>query len=194
MSTLISLSLLIFASYVSSTPLSTNPLGVPRQRSPLAKAPILDTHHPHGTINDSYIIALKPGLSAAVRSNHLNFLQAAHSSDPLILEDGLHSGIKHVYPHSDGYSGSFTRGVLDQIRSMPEVDYVERDQIVRTVDIQKSAPWVSDEINYLFCTRRIERIVSGPGSCQPSRQAQFQHVFKIRIRRGWWRWRGCVCY
>jgi cerevisin len=25
---------------------------------------------------------------------------------------------------------------------MPEVDYVERDQVVKTQDVQKSAPWV----------------------------------------------------
>src|SRR5271170_1003908 len=30
-----------------------------------------------------------------------------------------------------------------QIRRMPEVAYVEKDQIVRTLDTQRAAPWVS---------------------------------------------------
>jgi len=38
--------------------------------------------------------------------------------------------------------GKFTDRVLQRIREMPEVDYVERDQIARTQDVQTSAPWV----------------------------------------------------
>ena len=72
--------------------------------------------------------------------NHFNFLQAAHSEDPL-LDDG--SGIRHVYDsHIKGYAGRFTDVVLQKIREQPEVDYVERDQIVRTQGVQLSAPWV----------------------------------------------------
>ncbi|KAF8271026.1 peptidase S8/S53 domain-containing protein [Lactarius quietus] len=40
-----------------------------------------------------------------------------------------------------GYAGRFTDTVLQRIREQPEVDYVERDQIVRTQDIQRTAPW-----------------------------------------------------
>jgi len=68
-------------------------------------------------------------------------LQQLHSADPLIA-DG--SGIKQVYEgHIHGYAGRFTERVLEQLRLRPEVAYVERDQIVKTmyVDTQKSAPW-----------------------------------------------------
>ena len=95
---------------------------------------------PHGLINDSYIVVLKKDTPQAVVGNHFNFLQAAHSEDPL-LGDG--SGIRHVYDnHIKGYSGLFTDAVVQRIREQPEVDYVERDQIVRTQETQKSAPWV----------------------------------------------------
>jgi len=101
-------------------------------------------HHPHGTINSSYIVMLKPDVPSSVMQNHLNFLTAAHESDPLQLYDDVESGIRHVYDgHVKGYSGMFTDSVVDKIREMPEVDYVEKDQIVRTtaVHTQLSAPW-----------------------------------------------------
>lgn len=73
--------------------------------------------------------------------NHFNFLQMAHEADPLVAEA---SGIQQVYNgHLNGYAGRFTDGVVEQLRSMPEVDYIEADQVVKTMDLQKSAPWVS---------------------------------------------------
>lgn len=148
MSSLLCWSLLAisFVSTGYSNPLSTSPYNVPRQRSPLSSAPLMDTHHPHGSINNSYIVMLKDDVPPAIMQNHLNFLTMTHESDKLQLEDGVVSGIRHVYDgHIKGYSGMFTDGVVERIREMPEVDYVERDQIVHTteVDTQKSAPWVS---------------------------------------------------
>jgi cerevisin len=102
-------------------------------------APLLESHHPHGTVNDSYIIMLKDDLTPSLKENHFNFLQMAHQSDPLMVD----GGVQQVYNHVSGYAGRFTQGVIDQIRSMPEVDYVEKDQIVRTMDVQNAAPWVS---------------------------------------------------
>ena len=86
---------------------------------------------------------LKDDLPVSLMQNHINFLMAAHDADPLVGDDL--AGITHVYEgHTiNGYAGRFTTNVLDQIRKMPEVAYVERDQIVRTQDVQKSAPWVS---------------------------------------------------
>jgi len=73
--------------------------------------------------------------------NHLNFLSAAHESDTLLADDAF-SGLKHVYDGLiKGYAGSFTDNVIEQIRRMPEVAYVERDQIMHTVDVQRTAPW-----------------------------------------------------
>ena len=65
--------------------------------------------------------------------------------------DGV-DGVKHIYDgHVKGYAGAFSDAVIDRIRQLPEVDYVEKDQIVRTLDIepvitgyktQGNAPWV----------------------------------------------------
>ena len=92
---------------------------------------------------------LKPDVPSSVMQNHLNFLTAAHEADPLQLYDDVESGIRHVYDgHVKGYSGMFTDSVVDKIREMPEVDYVEKDQVVRTTDVktQLSAPWVSHHV------------------------------------------------
>ncbi|KAJ7099389.1 peptidase S8/S53 domain-containing protein, partial [Mycena belliarum] len=130
---------LSLAAAVSSTPLSTSHFYTPAQRTPLTLAP-LSTDHRYGAINNSYIVMLKPDTAAAVMQNHFNFLQAAHESEPLV--DGSFA-IRHVYDHINGYSGRFSEGAVTKLRGMPEVDYVEQDQIVHTQDIstQKSAPW-----------------------------------------------------
>jgi cerevisin len=75
----------------------------------------------------------KPDVSSSVRQNHLKFLTAAHESDPLQLDGDVKSGIHYVF--GIGYIGMFTDGVVDKIREMPEVDYVEKDQILRITPI-----------------------------------------------------------
>jgi len=82
---------------------------------------------------------LKKDLPLAALDNHYNFVHAAHAEDPHFDFD---SGIRHKFDsHIKGYAGKFTDQVLQRIREMPEVDYVERDQIVKTQEIQTSAPW-----------------------------------------------------
>lgn len=129
------------ASTAFSTPLSTSP-NFQAAPSPLTIAPLVATEHIYGTINNSYIVILKDGTPDGVIENHMNFLQVAHTSDPLVGDD--FAGVQQVYDgHINGYAGRFTESVVDQIRRMPEVAYVEKDQIVRTQDVQKGAPWVS---------------------------------------------------
>lgn len=128
-----------------STPLSTNPdVGASTSSGPLTLAPLVDADHVHGTINNSYIVMLKDDLPAALLATHMNFLESAHASNPLSDEDV--TGVQQVYDgHVTGYAGRFAPGVVEQIRRMPEVAYVEKDQIVKTQELatQKSAPWVS---------------------------------------------------
>lgn len=143
-----SLLAIALASTAYSSPLSTSSHYAPLQRSPLAVAPLFESEHGHGAINNSYIVVLKDDLPPSLMDNHLNFLATAHQADPLV--DAL-SGVQQVYTsHIRGYSGRFTDGVVELLRNMPEVDFIERDQIVRTTEIkvsnvatQKSAPWVS---------------------------------------------------
>ena len=149
MSPLLSLSLFSLSLVASSlaTPLSTNHnyYGA-RQGTPLVLAPLHTAEHeaPHGLISDSYIVMLKKDMPLAALDNHYNFLEAAHAEDPHLDGNG---GIRHVFDsHIKGYAGKFTDRVLQRIREMPEVDYVERDQIVRTHKIQKAAPWVRQQI------------------------------------------------
>jgi cerevisin len=133
---------LSLAASALATPLSTSHQYDVRQGSSFVLAPILTAEHeaPHGLINNSYIVMLKKDLPLAAIDNHYNFLQVAHAEDPLLEDE---SGIRHVFDsHIKGYAGKFSDSVLQRIREMPEVDYVERDQIVKTQDTQKAAPWV----------------------------------------------------
>lgn len=101
------------------------------------------SEHPYGTVNNSYIIVLRDDLPQAVIQNHMNFLQMVHTSDSL-LGNEFAEGLRHVYDgHLKGYAGEFTENVIEQVRRMPEVDFVEKDQIVHTMDIstQKGSPW-----------------------------------------------------
>ncbi|KAF9563017.1 hypothetical protein CPC08DRAFT_742016 [Agrocybe pediades] len=123
-----------------STPLSTSYDSQHVSPSPLTLAPLVVADHPHGTINNSYIVMLKDGLSTSVMQSHMNFLEGAHGSDPLVGDE--FAGLQHVYDGPiNGYAGRFTEAVVEQIRRMPEVAYVEKDQVVRTQDVQKGAPW-----------------------------------------------------
>jgi len=134
-------SLSLTASSVA-TPLSTSHNCSASQGTPLVLAPLHTVEHEasYGLINDSYIVILKKDMPLAALDDHYNFLETAHAEDPHLDGNG---GIRHVFDsHIKGYAGKFTDRVLQRIREMPEVDYVERDQIVRTHEVQTSSPWV----------------------------------------------------
>ena len=144
-----SLCLSIFVAFVIATPLST-PHDIPRERSPLALAPFhtLEAEHPDKVLNHSYIVVLKDDLHTSALDNHLNFLQAAHEEDPLLAEGPI--GISQVYNGLlKGYAGRFTESVIQRIREMPEVAYVEQDSVVHALDTQRFAPWVCSSIQLL---------------------------------------------
>ncbi|KAI0343541.1 hypothetical protein BDW22DRAFT_1355993 [Trametopsis cervina] len=143
-----SLVVLAVALGASASPLSTDPHALPRMGSPLAVAPLLVAEHPHGSVNNSYIVMLKPHVSPALLTNHMNFVSSVHAQSQYAGDDA--AGLRHVYDsHVKGYAGTFSESVVEAIRQMPEVDYVERDQIVRTLEFevqggvstQVGAPW-----------------------------------------------------
>lgn len=86
-----------------------------------------------------------------LKENHFNFLQMAHAESPLM---SVKSGVQQVYSHINAYAGSFSPEVIERLRGLPEVDYIEPDQIVKTteytvhevstMDKQRGAPWVGD--------------------------------------------------
>ncbi|KAJ6450362.1 subtilisin-like serine protease [Mycena sanguinolenta] len=122
---------LTLAVTVSTVPLSGNSSNSP------GLAPLLD-YHVYGSINGSYIVVLKPETPVAVMQNHFNFLIAAHQAQPVIDSD---FAITHVYDYINGYAGRFSQDSVERLRTMPEVDFIERDQIFRTQATQLSAPW-----------------------------------------------------
>ena len=144
---------LLAVSLASATPLSTYH-ATTREVAGMTLAPLMEAEHPHGTLNNSYIVMLKDGVAPVLMANHMNFLQSVQAADP---EADTFAGLTHVYDgHILGYAGKFSKNVIDHIRMMPEVDYVEHDQVVRTLEVerhadfetakhatQKGAPWVS---------------------------------------------------
>jgi cerevisin len=109
----------------------------------LALAPlfVLEAEHQHASLNDSYIVMLKHDLDPSLMDNHFNFLQSVHEENP--LDSDSDSGIRQVYDgHIKGYAGRFTEGTISKVREMPEVNYVEKDSLVRTMEVQRKAPWV----------------------------------------------------
>ncbi|TFL02886.1 peptidase S8/S53 domain-containing protein [Pterulicium gracile] len=122
----------------AASPLSTSTQHT-TPRSQWSIAPLVVNEHPHGTVNDSYIVMFRDDVPVHLVDNHFNFLQSAHEASPLLVDA---SGVTHVYSgHINGYAGRFSNKVIDQLRSLPEVDYIERDQIVRTTSVQNGAPW-----------------------------------------------------
>ncbi|OCH93509.1 hypothetical protein OBBRIDRAFT_749477 [Obba rivulosa] len=140
---------LIAASLACASPLSTYSHNVPPARGQFSFAPLMVAEHPHGTVNGSYIVMFRDDIPPALMQNHMNFVASAHEESPLV-GDGS-DGLTHVYNgHVKGYAGKFSGATVERIRQMPEVEYVEMDQIVKTLDIepimtmqetQKGAPW-----------------------------------------------------
>jgi cerevisin len=126
----------------SSSPLSTSHNAVINNKPRWSLAPLEQGHHPHGSINDSYIVVFKNEVKSLHIDNHMNFLASAHGESSFGAD--INSGLRQVYDgHVRGYAGKFAPSTVNAIRAMPEVDYVEHDQIVHTQEVQKSAPWVS---------------------------------------------------
>ncbi|KAK7472323.1 proteinase B [Stygiomarasmius scandens] len=143
-SRLVSSSLLAIslATAAYSSPLSTSPYNLPTERSPFAKAPLVETEHYHGTVNGSYIISLRDDISPSMMESHFNFLEATHQDRFFVAENGC-SGVKHKYETVNAYSGCFHPETIELIRQSPLVEHVELDQVVRTTEIidQNGAPW-----------------------------------------------------
>ena len=125
-------------------------------------------------IRDSYIVVLDESLDqddVAQHHAHVQSLHARHQSSSLV--DDVYRGIKHTFhvggkreqhhlspreatasavngaglrrKQLKGYSGHFPEQLVDEIRALKGVKYVERDTIVKTQDVENGAPWVSSD-------------------------------------------------
>ncbi|KAG0198775.1 serine protease [Mortierella sp. GBA30] len=103
-------------------------------------APVISTVEAE-VVPDSYFVVFKNGVQA---NEHSAWVQDLHQRD--VSVNGLwgsDGGVHHVYDMGSfqGLAGRFRPDVLDEIRQNPDVDYIERDQMVYAYDTQKNAPW-----------------------------------------------------
>ncbi|ORY31022.1 peptidase S8/S53 domain-containing protein [Naematelia encephala] len=122
--------------FALATPIATGAV-------PEATLAPLSTNGEH--IEDAYIVVFKKGVDLNQIALHLTDVEEWHGADPLYtfssdgeLETG---GINHVYAPTSasfgyyGYAGKFSPSTLESIRASPDVDFVEHDQIVHTMDV-----------------------------------------------------------
>ncbi|CAE6425211.1 unnamed protein product, partial [Rhizoctonia solani] len=129
------------------TPLSTSTEPLIRGNVGLNLAPLIS--HPtaeQAIIPNQYIVVLKPEASFDDLNAHATAVQSHDETNP--LADG--PGLMHIFDGAlKGVAGKFSDATLDRIRAMPEVEYVERDQVVYTIHesvdeghaTQRGAPW-----------------------------------------------------
>lgn len=128
MSRVLFLSLLLVSAIAGPAPPAAPYDTALRQRSTQAALAPVIAAQPHPLHNNSYIIMLNHGIDKSLMDNHFNFLQSVHAEDS--SPSDVNSGVSQVYDgHVKGYAGRFTEGTISRIRTMPEVLYVEKDQV-----------------------------------------------------------------
>lgn len=120
-----------------------NPL--PTTLAPLY-APVSPPASPaqHAAIQDSYIVVLKQG--AHLAAHHAQLAQLSAESLPTF------SGLKHhlAIGQLRAYAGHFSPAAVTALRALPEVDFIEKDSVVTTQEIERGAPWVSRRTSSLL--------------------------------------------
>ncbi|QIW94761.1 hypothetical protein AMS68_000279 [Peltaster fructicola] len=109
-------------------------------------------------IADNYIVVFKKHVNHNLAVEHHSWVNDLHVKTEQVKMDlkkkrGLSSvedvfgGLKHTYNIAGsllGYAGHFDEAVIEQIRRHPDVDYIEKDQEVHTLEsptTEKNAPW-----------------------------------------------------
>ncbi|KAI1295725.1 peptidase S8/S53 domain-containing protein [Xylaria venustula] len=125
-------------------------------------APILSSSSAEEVPN-SYIIKFKDHVTESSISDHHSWVQKIHSDRenertelrkrgqiPLIDDVvDVFSGLKHTLKIGSeflGYSGHFDDAVIEEVRKHPDVEYIEKDQVVYALketepELEKNAPW-----------------------------------------------------
>lgn len=143
-------------------------------------------------LEDSYIVILKSDVPEKRFNAHMNALEIANFARPV---QGANSGLEHVFNNDivKGYSGKFSEDVVEMIRRRPEVDYVERDQIMRVAKTQERVPWVGDLRPINYREYLLDNRCAGSCSHLASRASRPRKGIPIRVCRKWWRGRHGVC-
>ncbi|KAL2368197.1 cerevisin [Blastomyces gilchristii SLH14081] len=109
-------------------------------------------------VEDSYIIVFKKHVTSASAAAHQSWVQNLHTTalakrsqlnkrNQFPFKNDVFSGLKHTYDIAGsllGYSGSFDEEVIEQVRKHPDVDFIEKDSEVHTMEkhkIEHNAPW-----------------------------------------------------
>ncbi|KAF1816382.1 vacuolar serine protease [Eremomyces bilateralis CBS 781.70] len=121
-------------------------------------APVISSVHSQ-EIPNSYMVVFKKHVKEEHIQAHQSWVQGIHTKgestrmelrkrSQLPIVDEVFEGLKHTYniPGSLlGYSGHFDDEVIEQVRRHPDVEYVEKDSTVHTMEtqpeIEKNAPW-----------------------------------------------------
>jgi len=126
-------------------------------------APVISASNAE-SIPDSYIIVFKKHVTESTASDHHSWVQDIHlqsegeraelrkrSQFPITTD--IFEGIKHTYNIAGGflgYSGHFDDSVIEKVRRHPDVEYIEKDSIVHTLngkkhkeqpEVENNAPW-----------------------------------------------------
>jgi len=122
-------------------------------------APLLSAKFIEHEIPDSYIVVFKDHVKENSAIEHHTWVQELHTTSlkkrsqiPLLkagsewLNDAA-DGLKHTYNIAGellGYSGTFDKSVIEEIRKHPDVAYIEKDsKVFAFADpaVENSAPW-----------------------------------------------------
>lgn len=109
------------------------------------------------TIPNSYMVVFKKHVNQATALAHYTWAQDIHSESQTYktelrkrsqtsFQEELFEGLKHTYniPGLLGYSGHFDEDVIEKLRRHPDVEYIELDSEVRTMEspeVEKNSPW-----------------------------------------------------
>ncbi|KAF2743346.1 hypothetical protein M011DRAFT_497006 [Sporormia fimetaria CBS 119925] len=123
-------------------------------------APVLSSTSAEEVPN-SYMVVFKKHVKDHHAEEHQSWVQTIHAKQQdgrmelrkrsqLPLTTDVFEGLKHTFNIVGGimgYSGHFDDETIEQIRRHPDVDYIEKDSIVRTMgdsdehETEKNAPW-----------------------------------------------------
>jgi cerevisin len=92
----------------------------------VSRLTVRDSNGP--TVENEYIVKLK---DSAITASHISSLPFAFSVDD------TNSPVTHWWPDESikGYSGKFVGAALDAILASPDVEYVEKNSIVRRMPL-----------------------------------------------------------
>jgi cerevisin len=112
-------------------------------------------------VPNSYIVKFKKHVSPSSAANHHSWIQKLHSEregqrvelrkrSQFPLVDEAFRGLAHTLNIGNdflGYTGHFDESLIEELRWHPDVEYIERDSVVHTLEepqvqeIEKNSPW-----------------------------------------------------